>query len=528
MSEEDTQVSIHQPSLINIHLFLHQLKSIEQMQKMEKDKEIILHPSIFISTKVGVLADLPGYGKSLSVLGLVGQTLGQISPEPTYVLEKTKYHQYLSQTTTEVLQKTNCSLILVNISLLSQWIYELNRTLLKFIAVYKTADIEDIPLDEYDVVLVANNIYNLFSQVYRKKYWKRFVIDEPASLKLPSMEDTNANFYWLVTGTPSELYSNNRRRTGFMNDLLPEEVELFNHVIVKNDDQFVKSSYDMPLTKYIYYQCSGNISSLFDGILSDTIVEMIQAGNISGVFNSLLEEKENVYLTIFEAYKSRKTKRLLELQKEEKNNDKIQLLESHLHLLEEKIFKYVIQNPCVICNQPHTRPSVLSCCQHIVCGTCMIETCPLCRSDNVVLVPLIVKELDTSNEQVVVGNRYASKNKINTLLDIVGNAQEKKILIFSNYNESFAIIKKFLDEKNLSYLELRGTKEKRDNTIDSYKTGSVNILLLNTIHSGAGLNLQETTDIILYHRIHECQKVQVIGRANRIGRKIQLNVHYLE
>ena len=85
-----------------------------------------------------------------------------------------------------------------------------------------------------------------------------------------------------------------------------------------------------------------------------------------------------------------------------------------------------------------------------------------------------------------------------------------------------------MDEKKLSYLELRGKKEKRDNAIDSYKTGSVNILLLNTIHSGAGLNLQETSDIILYHRLHEYQKIQVIGRANRIGRKIQLNVHYLE
>jgi SNF2 family DNA or RNA helicase len=101
-------------------------------------------------------------------------------------------------------------------------------------------------------------------------------------------------------------------------------------------------------------------------------------------------------------------------------------------------------------------------------------------------------------------------------------------LIFSNFNESFIIIKKFLEEKQINYLELRGTKEKRDNTIDLYKTGNVNVLLLNTIHSGAGLNLPETTDIIIYHHLHEYQKTQVLGRANRIGRKTNLNVHYLE
>ena len=105
---------------------------------------------------------------------------------------------------------------------------------------------------------------------------------------------------------------------------------------------------------------------------------------------------------------------------------------------------------------------------------------------------------------------------------------DKKILIFSNYNETFNVIKRFLDEKKYNYLELRGTKEKRDNVIDSYKFGNVNILLLNTIQSGAGLNLQETSDIILFHKIHDYQKIQVIGRANRIGRKIELNVHYLE
>jgi SNF2 family DNA or RNA helicase len=121
-----------------------------------------------------------------------------------------------------------------------------------------------------------------------------------------------------------------------------------------------------------------------------------------------------------------------------------------------------------------------------------------------------------------------SNTKIQQIMTIIGDSTGKKILIFSNFNESFVVIKKWLEERKILYLELRGTKEKRDNTIDSYKTGNVNVLLLNTIHSGAGLNLQETTDIIMYHRLHDYQKTQVIGRANRIGRKINLNVHYLE
>jgi SNF2 family DNA or RNA helicase len=536
----DTLLS--QPENININLFLHQLKSIDDMDRIEREKEIELHPSIYVSTKVGVLADLPGYGKSLSMLGLIGRTLKnpQVEEQCVYVWEKTKYYEYVSLKKTEVLHSTNCSLILVNISLMSQWIHELTRTSLRYIAVHSKYEIEDIPLHNYDVVLVSNNIYNIFSQVYRKKCWKRFIIDEPASLKLPSMEETYARFYWLITGTPNELYGTNKRRTGFLNNLLPEEFDIFNHIIVKNEDQFVKKSYDMPSTKYLFYTYLGNMSHLFEGIVSDTIIEMIQAGNINGVFNMLLdkenkEEKETVYsTTMIDAYRSRKMKRLQELQKEEvRNIEKIQVIESHIKLLDDKIFNYVIKNSCMICKHPHSYPSVITCCQNIFCGLCVKdEECPLCKSKDFSVVALNVKEDLNSSDVVEVVHTNALnaplKNKIETFIEIIKDVENRKILIFSNYNETFTVIKKFLDEMELSYLELRGTKEKRDNTIDLYKTGNVNILLLNTIHSGAGLNLQETTDIVLFHRIHEYQKVQVIGRANRIGRKIPLNVHYLE
>jgi SNF2 family DNA or RNA helicase len=296
---------------------------------------------------------------------------------------------------------------------------------------------------------------------------------------------------------------------------------------LKNEDQLVKNSYEMPITRNIFYQCAGNLSTLFDGILPDHIIEMIQAGNVVGVLNALNAEEE---ISIFEAFRLKKMKRLEELNEDRSDRiEKIKTIKYHLQLLDERIFRYVAQNQCMICKNPFEKIFVLSCCQHLYCGNCVENDCPLCKAktQEIIKIPLKLKEFD-SNESESLKEIKNEKTKIDTLLDIVGTAENKKILIFSNYNETFSLIKKFLDEKKLSYLELRGTKEKRDNAIDSYKTGSVNILLLNTIHSGAGLNLQETSDIILYHRLHEYQKIQVIGRANRIGRKIQLNVHYLE
>jgi hypothetical protein len=522
---ENIVTRISQPDDINIPLFLHQLKSIEEMEDLESRKEICLNESIYINTKLGVLADLPGYGKSLSILGLISKTKSKVFDREEVSVEKVKYHDYVSIVKTNILQRVNCSVILVNVSLMSQWTFELKRTLLNYIAIHKISDIEDIDLSKYDVILVSSNVYNVFCQVYKKKYWNRFIIDEPSSFKM-SMDEIYADFYWLVTGTPNDLYI--KRTTGFLNEILPYDIDTFHHLIIKNDDEIVKSSYHMPTTRNIYYKCKGCISTIFEGLVTDNVLEMIQANNISGVFNAFnVEDIPNI--TIYDAYKMRKKKRLEELNMERlKKIEKIETIENHIHLFEDRILRYVMENNCIVCKNSYKNSYVLSCCQQIYCG-CLIDTncCTLCKSRDFVNIKIETKDMMShSLEDYKSDNDY--KTKIEKLLEIIGEENNKKILIFSNYNETFTIIRRFLEERKHNYLELRGTKEKRDNVIDSYKSGNVNILLLNTIQSGAGLNLQETSDIILFHRINDYQKIQVIGRANRIGRKIELNVHYLE
>jgi hypothetical protein len=51
--------------------------------------------------------------------------------------------------------------------------------------------------------------------------------------------------------------------------------------------------------------------------------------------------------------------------------------------------------------------------------------------------------------------------------------------------------------------------------------------LLNAKNYGSGLNLQMTTDIIIYHKMSKDLENQVIGRGQRLGRTDALNVHYL-
>lgn len=498
-------------NFITIPLYEHQKISIKNMENLEKKMTLHIDSETIFETKIGILADLPGYGKTLSTLGLIGKTKFDIEDD-IFFYEKKEITKYVSKIKIKKMEQLNVSLILVNISLLSQWIYELSRTNLKYLAVHLKSDIEGIDLSRYDLILISNNIYNLFCQVYRNKCWKRFIIDEPVSLKIVSMEEVIAKFYWLITATPYELYP--RKRTGFINDMIPE-YDWMKNIIIKNDDSLVKISYDMPVTNHIYYKITCDISKIFEGIVNHNIMEMLEAGNISGVLSSF----GNISDYVIESFIFRKKKRLNELMINE-NIEKIQIIQNHLKILEDRIYRYGSEYLCIMCKKPHYDLYILSCCQTLFCG-CVFDMCVLCKSIEFKKSNLILN-INHLNQCI------PNISKIDQTINIISNGINKKFLIFSNFNESFYTIKKFLDELNIKYLELRGTKEKRDNTIDLYKSGNVNVLLLNTIHSGAGLNLYETTDIIIYHRLHDYQKTQVIGRANRIGRKINLNVHYLE
>ena len=84
-----------------------------------------------------------------------------------------------------------------------------------------------------------------------------------------------------------------------------------------------------------------------------------------------------------------------------------------------------------------------------------------------------------------------------------------------------------LREIKITYTQVKGTRKVRQNSIESFKHGDTQVILLNPNFNGAGINLQETTDIILYHKMSSSTKNQIIGRANRIGRTVPLHVHHL-
>lgn len=206
------------------------------------------------------------------------------------------------------------------------------------------------------------------------------------------------------------------------------------------------------------------------------------------------------------------------------------------------------EKTCPICLDTCDKPALINCCKNVFCFNCIHQIvdarrqCPLCRTkaskDSIEVILDMKKYLKkTDNNQLVEfedditdylrDDADILHEKIDALTRELLDNTEKRYLIFSEFNGTFDIIKRRLDQTNIRYAILIGTAVHIQKVIEQYKKGEIQVLLLNALHFGAGLNLQMTDEIIIYHRMNNDLEKQVIGRAQRLGRQTQLVIRYL-
>lgn len=103
----------------------------------------------------------------------------------------------------------------------------------------------------------------------------------------------------------------------------------------------------------------------------------------------------------------------------------------------------------------------------------------------------------------------------------------RKVLVFAGYNESLMNIEKFLSERGIVHMRLAGTYGQMNDIVNWFRTDGT-VLLVNSSHVCAGLNMQFATDLVFFHKLMDNNiEEQVCGRAQRIGRTVNLHMHYL-
>jgi SNF2 family DNA or RNA helicase len=280
------------------------------------------------------------------------------------------------------------------------------------------------------------------------------------------------------------------------------------------------------------------------GLVSNQIQQMLHAGDIEGALDSLGVKAEEPK-TLLAAFMDQQEKELTRLQKtyafkESIDYSTVQAKESALSILKTKIesiqqqmttFKNRINTlndeVCPICYDELTNTTLTPCCHRAFCGACMItclakvNTCPMCRT------------LLAANKLIHVSDKIKVKKnekkiqlprKPEALLEFLLKNPTAKVLVFSRYENPFAILSSKCEESGIGVFILKGNKDCIANTIKEFESGKKRVLFLPTESAAAGINLVAASHVVLYHAMSTEEERQVIGRAYRLGRKEPLSV----
>ena len=442
-----------QPSKIKKILKPHQLACLYKAIYMEnvgsityKNRDVRVRniaDTIKISTNIGIIGDIVGYGKTLTALSIIAHNpLDKIHINTTKVhsFHSNKAYNYFTAETENLSlpnldNMINSTLIIVPRGpVYVQWEKTLREsTDLKYIAIEDLNFIKkNLPLitnnnerdiinyfNQFDVVLIKNTTLDrlldyYFSPVFVTKNfiynWRRIMIDECHDI-INKIDIFSYLFVWLISGTYfnmcNRISSSSNSQYYNIKDILREDY--INYILVKCDKDFVRESFKIPPIIEHYHLCKmSKYLKIIKKYINSAILDKINANDISGAIKDLggkneteegiatlicadmnknlsNKQREREYITGLDILEENKANRLKTIDNE------ITIIEGKIKDLTERITE-INNKICSICLDNVTQPIILEC-THIFCGGCLFKflnssaygnvskKCPDCRAE---------------------------------------------------------------------------------------------------------------------------------------------------
>jgi hypothetical protein len=550
----------------DIALHPHQQALLARMRAMEA-----VQPDGSFQT-LGVLADPPGSGKSYTMLALTQHT-----PH----LRNTACAWSCFNRPNVGMQRVLAFRRVVPFNLivtphggvLEQWRQYLRACMPggEYVCVARRAHLEPLRdrVDTVRVVLVASTFYRPVLELLDDMGIDRIgrvVFDEADTLCLSNLRIISAAFYWHITASPSNLVlpdGSNRlqvdglHHNGFLRQTFRavfahathEDGRVFSTLFARCDPAFVAASFPLPPPVERTHVCRDPhaLHLLRDDLYAQNqrAVEMLHAGDVHGAIQALGGTCTDSAAGFAEALTLDLTRRLIHTQARQDylaatgaDTERVRAVEQQTERLREQMrsvaqrVSELSEQSCPICLDPVGSQGPVAappCCGQMFCTRCLLSAmerwnrCPMCRSD---LAPsaLIVK-----HEQVVATANQAPRlpTKLEALYAVVGANPAGRFLIFSCHDRTFDQIGEQLRSGAARVGHISGNASCVNATLRRFRTGELNVLLLDATHFGQGCNLETATDAVLMHKMPAELEAQVIGRAQRPGRTDTLRVHRL-
>lgn len=584
--DNNSEINIKQSDRILTRLKHHQLLILNNAIILENNK--INNTEFSINTKIGILCDNVGSGKSLSILSIIANKIKLVIDSPTVK----NYDNLISICKINHFNYVEANIIVVPFSLIKQWSnYIQQDTKLNYIVINNKKTFENFKenydiLINSDILLISNTKYNDFASYIIDKLqnikFSRIIYDEADSINIPACVRLDASFYWMITSnyfnllnpdgvtkwhnfqnnTISNYYSyssghinrirtNGIKCTGFIKNTLKSIMYLTNdylkYIYLRNNTKYVQSSFNLINPIFNKQLCENSkILHILQDNINNNILSHLNAGDIEGAIQALnctKIDKSNIIYAVTKELEINYNNKKIELEmksqmhyaNETQKQAALEKLHGDMQKIQNKIenIKSKIKDAklCPICYDNIENQMISKCCNTTYCFACLSmwlsehKTCPHCRTnitnDDIVLV--IDKVLDPPKK--IKDKLYYFEKIINEI-----NQPDSKILIFSEFDNIFSHIDSILNKYNIKHKNIFGNGT--NNTINNYKLNneddnSIKALLLNSRNFGTGLNLENTTHMIIYHKMDKELIQQIVGRAQRPNRRNQLKIYAL-
>jgi SNF2 family DNA or RNA helicase len=533
-----------QASVIKTPLYPHQSVLVNAMH-IYRDKMTrgFLLGNQAINAKIGILGDVAGSGKTLSVLSYLAS---QVATFPRMTCELTNHSSkyFFSHELYSLNDASSTNLIIVPHSLFAQWKQEISKhTTMSYVPIETRRFLKDDTarsIVSSNFVLTTNKCYKFVQEfaIQNGIQWNNVFIDEASSIYINSADPPlRFQFLWFITNnwiplifknpsiSKSSLYyirdrvtlhpdlekwlldsmvlhyESNLVSSAFFKEYLPFFHINRGSIVLRCSNDLINSSIKLPLIRSETVLCRPNltINSLTSYYLARNLEPNITSSKIPNLFQAL-----GIPFKTVEEY--------IQLQPQLKHN-----------LIRRK----AEENECVICLEQCERQTIVNCCYNLYCAKCLLKNtilnqkCPTCREvlgpENICcLLPLI-------DDQII-----QSRNKMEVCLELFQANKLGKFIIYSSFDNIYYQMFEEIDKLGLKAERIENNLFSLLKTVKNFQEEKTNILFVSNIDLIRGLSLPFISHLIFFHElpVYEMREV-LIHSAQRIGRKQPLKIVHL-
>jgi hypothetical protein len=335
---------------------------------------------------------------------------------------------------------------------------------------------------DYKIILLLDSFAESYLKVLNDNNIKicRIVVDEIDIMDKFVCSSVQTKFVWLMSASYKD-----------QKVLGPYHIGDHTKVVCKCDTDFVLKSLNLPepITKMI--ECSDEHIQIFKDIIDTRQMKSLHAGD-HNILNRIMNKSGLITPLLYKDFVGKYAQYLLEkadlLEEAEKELNTIVIIddktEKEYNILRDKVS--------------------------------LLKTFKTYHN-------IIKKRLETLNFEYL--ENCKEKYLENEFIEEMNSNKSNKWLVFNDNGNVLVKYQELLLKHNIKAVMLDGGNQKLiEKTLKEYKEGDVQVLLLNSMIEGAGMNLENTTHLLFMHKTDEKFIEQVMGRAQRYGRKESLNV----